>query len=242
MITPLHDILRFPLIFWRVESAHQWSAVRLRAKLWSDSNEFAVEAERLTEAAFGPEVQFQGGDDDAYTEWAERGHFAKHQQRLLERSESYLWGLGIAGIYHQFERDVRGVVGVFTTPALNDYELHKADFKHLCDYVERLGYSIRQSSAFADVDVGRLISNAIKHGEGPSCSNLASKRPDLFTERRAVAGYRKAKIRLNVDDLRVGVAEFDQVVLAISTIWPELKAAVSASNDHEQERTREGMI
>ncbi len=192
-------------------------------------NDFAVEAERLTAVAFGPAVQFQGGDEDAYTEWAERGHFVEHQKRLLECAESYLWGLGIAGVYHQFERDVRKMVGAFTKPAIIESKLSKADFAWLCGRLANFGYPIEQSAGFDGVDVARLIANAIKHGEGPSCSCLSSKRPDLFVEQHPNSKDLKAKIPLNVEDLRVGVIEFDQAVSAISTIWSELKAAVSTS-------------
>ncbi len=222
----LHDFLRLPVVLLHVESAHKFSADRLRDKLCSYPNDFAVEAERLTAVAFGPAVQFQGGDEDAYTEWAERGHFVEHQKRLLECAESYLWGLGIAGVYHQFERDVRKMVGAFTKPAIIESKLNKANFACLCSHLANLGYQIEQS---AGVDVARLIANAIKHGEGDSCRLLSSKRPDLFVEQHRNSKDLKAKIPLNVEDLRVGVIEFDQAVSAISTIWSELKAAVSTS-------------
>jgi hypothetical protein len=223
----LPDILRRPIVFWGLESGHRWSADRIRSKLSIGSNDFAAEAEHLTEAELGTEEQYPGDDEDAHVEWQIRAQSVENHQRMLERTESYLWGLGIAGIYHQFERDVREVIAAFTKPRLETIRLQGANFKFLCDCLEKLGYPIRQSEGFDSLNVARLISNAIKHGEGPGFIELADRRPDLFPGHQAIARHQKPGTRPDTEDLRVGPLEFDQTVSAISMIWPELEEAIS---------------
>jgi hypothetical protein len=119
------------------------------------------------------------------------------------------------------------VIADLTKPKLDAAKLRTADFGQLCDYLEKLGYLIRQSAAFDRLDVARLISNAIKHGEGASFDALADKRPDLFPEHQAYAQHLKPGTRPDVEDLRVGIVEFDQTASAISLIWPEMETAIS---------------
>jgi hypothetical protein len=228
-MAPLPDILRRPIVFWGTESGHRWSAERIRSKLSLGAADFAAEAERLTEADFGPEDQYQGDDEETHAEWQMRAQCVEDYQLRLERTEAYLWGLGIAGIYHQFERDVREVIAAFIRP--QPPKLQAANFGQLCGYLESLGYQIKQSAGFDHLDVARLISNAIKHGEGVSFDELASRRPDLFPEHQAYARHLKPGTRPDMEDLRVRVVEFDQTVSAISMIWPEMENAVSPAAD-----------
>jgi len=225
-MAPRPDILCRRIVFWGRDSGHRWSAERIRSKLSIGSDDFAAEAERLTEATFGPEGQYQGDGEAAYNEWKIREQSVDDHQQMLERTETYLWGLGIAGIYHQFERDIREVIGDFK-PKLAAKALQRADFKRLCNYLEKLGYPIRQSAAFDDLDIARLITNAIKHGEGDSFNELAERRPNLFPEYQTYSRSLGPEARPNVEDLRVGVREFDLSVSAISVIWPELEDAIS---------------
>ncbi len=232
-MAPLPDILCYPIVFWGRESDHRWSADRIRSKLSTGSDDFAAEAERLTEAAFGPEDQYQGDDDDeTHAEWRMRAQSVEDNQRMLERTDSYLWGLGIAGIYHQFERDVREVIGDLMKPKPEAAKLRFADFNQLCDHLERLGYLIRQRPGFEDLYIARLISNAIKHGGGASFDELVTRRPDLFPEHQEYARHMRRGTRPDVEDLRVGIVEFDQIVSAISIIWPEMRDGISPLTDH----------
>ena len=61
-----------------------------RSKLSLGSADFAVEAERLTEAEFGPEEQYQGCDEDARVEWQMRAQSVEDYQQRLEQTETYL--------------------------------------------------------------------------------------------------------------------------------------------------------
>jgi len=211
-------------VFWRSENSHGWVAERIRSKLSLGTVDFAAEAERLTEVDFGPEDRYQGDDEEAYAERQMRAQCIEDCRMRLEQTETYLWGLGIAGIYHQFERDVREVVAAFKRP--QPPKLSTAKFEKLCCYLVQLGYQIKQSAGFDHLDTARLISNAIKHGNGPSFSELATKRPDLFPEHPAYVLGRKPGTRPRMDVLRVGVVEFDQAVAAISMISPEIEKAI----------------
>ena len=226
-MTPSSNILLRPIVFWGRESGHRWSAGRIRSKLSSGSVDFAVEAEHLTEAEFGPKGQHYADDEEAYTERRMREQSVEDHQRMLERTESYLWGLGIAGIYHQFERDIREVIDAFTKPKLKASKLQSAKFDELCDHLQKIHYQIKQSTGFDRLHTAHLISNVIKHGEGNSFEKLVRKRPDLFPGHQAFAGALKHGARPDVEELRVGIVEFDEMVSAISMIWPEMENTIS---------------
>ena len=223
-MAPLPDILSRPVVFWGRESGHRWSADRIRLKLTTGPADFAAEAERQAEIAFGPEAQCRGGDEEVLVDQQMRAQFVDDYQRMEERTESYLWGLGIAGIYHQFERDIREVIQAFLKPKLTT---PKADFTKLCGYLEGIGYEIKQSVWFDELNTARLIANAIKHGEGTGFDALANKRPDLFPEYQKYALDMKRSMQPNVEDIRIGFVEFDMAVSAISMIWPEMEGAIS---------------
>jgi hypothetical protein len=220
------DFLRLPPVLFGRESGHRWSAERIRSKLSLEAADFAAEAERLAESAFGPVDQYRDCDEETFAEWQMRERFVEEYQRRLEQAESYLWGLGIAGIFHQFERDIREVIQAFIVPRPEPRKLQKADFDKLCTYLERLGYQIKQSAGFDHLDTARLISNAIKHGEGCSFDKLVIKRLDLFPQNEAYDWRLKPGARPDVEDLRVGMVEFNRAVSAISTIWPEIEEAI----------------
>jgi hypothetical protein len=230
-MAPLPDILRRPIVFWGKEFGHRWSVDRIHSKLSIGPDDFVAEAERLTEAAFGPEDQYQGDDEEAHAEWQMRVQSVEDHRRMLERTESYLWGLGIAGIYHQFERDVREVIGDLMKPKLEAARLQRTDFAGLCDYLKKLGYQIGHSAGFVGVNTARLISNAIKHGEGASFVELANMRPDLFPEYQEYARHLNPGTGPDMEDLRVSVVEFDHAAAAIAMIWPEMEEAISPAAD-----------
>lgn len=229
----LPDFLKRPMVFWTMESGHRWNADRIRRKLLSGSGDLPAEAERLTEQDYGPEVPFPGGSEDDYEEWRMRGNAVEDHQRMLEITESYLWGLGVAGVYHLWERNAREVIGDFTTPKMDARKLQNLKFDQICSRLDALGYSIRQSGGFEGLDVSRMIANAIKHGEGASFTELAEKRPDLFPEHQKWLRHLKAGAQPDLDDLKIDVAEFDKSVAAISLIWPELEKAVTEASRHK---------
>ena len=83
-MAPVPDILKRPVTFWGRASGHQWSVNRIRSKLSTGTVDFAAEAERLTEADFGPEGQYQCGDDEARIEWHLRAQSVEDCRQMLE--------------------------------------------------------------------------------------------------------------------------------------------------------------
>ena len=182
-MNPLPEIFGRPITFLGRKSGHEWSAARIRLKLSSGSDNFAAEVNQLVLAELGAEDRIFMDEGEAWAEQQIRTQFRDDRRWMLESTEAYLWGLGIAGIYHQFERDIREVIDDLLLPKPS--KLQNAKFNELCDYLGRLGYQIKQSTKFDDLCIARLISNAIKHGDGNSFDELLCKRPDLFSGRHA---------------------------------------------------------
>lgn len=225
------DILKRPPIFWGRASGHQWGASRIRQRLLGASVDFDDEARQLADASFPNVVQFFDDHEDDYEQYVAekqmRTQTLEDCQQQIEITESYLWGLGIAGVYHQWERDVRDVISVFEEPKSSTKKNQNAKFESLCANIEKLNYPIRLCAGFEGLNLGRLIANAIKHGIGPSFEELAEKRPDLFPDHhKRIRPHMPDKLP-DADDLRVGVTEFDLVAEAIGLIWPELEDSIA---------------
>ncbi len=94
----------------------------------------------------------------------------------LSETETYMWGLGIAGIVHQWERDTRVVITALGENPPNAEKLERMDFEELCKQVAKTGFNIKQHSSFPALRRACLIANTIKLGAGKSFRELAAER------------------------------------------------------------------
>ena len=145
--------------------------------------------------------------------------------KRLGRTESEMWGLGIAGLFHQWERNTKGAILAFSDkpPA----RLERKDFQGMCSLVEGLGFDITQCPAFTALETARMISNTVKHGDGREFRALIARHPEL------TPGFKPSRRRKDphADDLRLTVREFDAAAAAIGQIWAAFEKAKSPVPD-----------
>jgi len=159
---------------------------------------------------------FPDDDDDEATERQMR-EIATRNYDSLSETESYMWGLGIAGVVHQWERDTRVVIAALSEKPLTFEKLEKMDFRELCKQVGKTGFDIEQHKALSALRCAHLIANTIKHGAGKSFRDLAAEKPDLFP-----GGPTEVRDRTQPPaphHLRVSAPQFDEAVRAIDEIW-----------------------
>jgi hypothetical protein len=152
------------------------------------------------------------GDEDEATERDMR-EIAMRNYDSLSETETYMWGLGIAGIVHQWERDTRVVITALGENPPNAEKLERMDFEELCKQVAKTGFNIKQHSSFPALRRACLIANTIKHGAGKSFRELAAERPDLF--HGGPIGVRMGNLPPQPHHLRVSAPQFDEAVAAI---------------------------
>lgn len=155
-------------------------------------------------------------DDDDPTERDMRDIALRNFESLSE-TETYMWGLGIAGVFHQWERDTRFVIPALSQESPTPEKLETMDFRELCEAVEKTGFAITQHTSFATLRLACLLANTIKHGRGKSFRQLVAERPDLF--QGGPVGVRMGNIPPQPHHLRVSETQFDHVVAAIDRIW-----------------------
>ena len=104
---------------YRARSSHNFSAERIRKKLVAetDAETLLTEAFEMVGRDIGPfpseehprNETFLDDDEDEATERGMR-EIAMYNYNSLSETETYMWGLGIAGVVHQWERDSRVVI------------------------------------------------------------------------------------------------------------------------------------
>ncbi len=216
-----------PIGFVVAASAHSWAVERMRAKLASDPGFIETEGDRMILRDFGdapsPDPDARMSDEDERQEVQMREQAREDYCNMLRRAESDMWGLGIAGLFHQWERSTKHFIATFSAEPLAKLE-HK-DFNGLCGLLERLGFDIKQCNAFAGLETARMISNTVKHGEGPEFRTLIARHPEL------AAGFEPSRWSKDPrpDDLRFTIRDFDAAAAAIGELWVAFENARSQS-------------
>ena len=201
----------------------------------------AVEAEfeRLRSMSAGPDVSIDMGD---IAEWAS-DHGIEYYETMSGVRQGVLNLLAV-GLHHLFEQQqifflrrelAREAKGSFQTA-----ELEKR--------LAACGVDCRSFACAGKLYELRMAANAIKHGAGPSASELAKLRPDLFLNpilsrlgwvkgddaksRRAAARASSFVAPLAGDDLYVSEHDLSEWCAAVMAYWKELSAIL----DEQQRR------
>jgi len=156
-------------------------------------------------------------DDDGDPTERDMREIALRNFESLSETETYMWGLGIAGVFHQWERDTRFVIAALSKAPPGPAKLEKMDFEELCEEVEKTGFGITRHTSFAILRLACLLANTIKHGSGRSFRQLVDERPDLF--RGGPVGVRMGNLPPQPHHLRVSETQFDDIAAAIDRIW-----------------------
>lgn len=210
---------------YAARSAHNFCAARIRKKLVNDSTAetLLTEAFDMVRQEIGPfpsedhpvaEPFFDAEDDPTERETVE---IAVRNLESLNETESYMWGLGIAGVFHQWERDTKFVIAALSEKPPNLKTLERSDFEGLCQEVEKTGFAIIAHGSFATLRLAYLIANTIKHGRGNSFRDLVAERADLF--KGGPVGVRMGNLPPQPHHLRVSEVQFDEIVAAFDRIW-----------------------
>ena len=225
-----------PFVFFEAQRGHEWTSKNLRERLDTGPRDYLVEAGRMVECDLGPEDASFSNDGQVPDDWEEdeqrrRAQLQSDYYNLLARTDSYAWGLGIAGLFHQWERDTKNAILELVPSKVYQDRLDRADFAVLCALVEATGFQISKCVAFDGLDTSRLITNAIKHGDGTSFRNLAIKRHDLI---HGPVGVRIGNLAPRHQDLRLSRTEFDATVTDIENVWQAYAAALDCRTRQKQ--------
>ncbi len=231
---------RQPAIY-AARSAHEFCAGRIRQKLAYGTNTETLLDEAYEMVRRDTGWSPSGEDYDALPlnpkEYdpiqRQMGEIAAYNFEAMSETESYMWGLGIAGIFHLWERETRKVIVSLQKNPPNSEELDKLNnmrFKKLCEEVEKTDFAVTKHPAFPHLETASLITNTIKHGEGKAFRQLVAKKPELF--RGGPVEVRMGILpaeppHLQPQHLRLSEKDFNEVSTAIGKIWSDYEDAVT---------------
>ena len=213
----------------QVENEAYGKRLAIKAAAFGSEEELRAEADRLVDYYFGaypseepPEWEDEDPEETSRVEAGMRQYHGDVILRLRE-TDSYAWGLAVAGIMHLWERAVRSSLHTFLKPTPSPKALRKRDFKRLCDGVVATGYAIRQAREYPDLERSMIVANATKHGEGDAMDKLLAATPELF-----IGGT-------DPEHLMIGRADFDRAVRAVDRFWPAYEDAYSDWRDRQRQ-------
>jgi hypothetical protein len=218
---------------YAARSAHKFCAARIRKKLVNESaaETLLTEAFDMVRKEIGPfpseanhlvEVFLEAEVDPTEIQMRE---IALRNYESLSETESYMWGLGIAGVFHQWERDTRAVIMALSVEPPNPAKLERLKFTGLCKEVEKTGFAITTHGSYATLRLAGLVANTIKHGNGRSFRELVVERPNFF--QGGPVGVRMGNLPPQPHHLRVFERHFDEISAAIEALVHGYADAVS---------------
>jgi hypothetical protein len=210
-----------PIWFMIAIRSHDNRAARLRSR-FAPAEDLPSEAARLAAEVYpdGLNLGENLPDDERPSleqARAEAFSFIFHE---LSFDECHIWGLAIAGLFHQWERHTREVLRELKAPALRS----GATFDEICDAITGAGFKIRLSAPYHGLETSQLITNTIKHGHGRAFVKLAAWRPDLFI---GPDGMYRGEPRPEL--LYLDQAEFDRADAAIAAAWKEFERTIAVT-------------
>ncbi|MCH8862388.1 MAG: hypothetical protein IID51_07750 [Proteobacteria bacterium] len=188
-----------------------------RDRLFPVVGNIEAEAEKATQKAW-EEI----GSRQGYEEGPDFGDMAEQAQDIgiqvyedLDFIRSQLIGLGIAGLFHLWERFLKE----FLSRELrgNAQEIQKLNFLGIVEKLGELGWNLESEPYYSELEDLSLFSNTVKHGDGPSFKKLLEKRPDFFWPEAMKFEMPKAGTR--AENLRVEPAQFDLFSNAVFAFW-----------------------
>ena len=167
-------------------------------------------------------------------EWASQRGQDRYDDLVFVREQLIL--MGIAGIYHLWERTLkRAMVREFEYNRFSDVwrkRAHSAPFPLLKAWIETIDKSA-DGHILDTLHTLSLVANVAKHGDGNSCKALAGKVPDFFKTPGWLPPL--GQIEPEAEDLVIAPRHLDDFAAAVTDFWTKLPercfVAVSPSGE-----------
>lgn len=206
---------------------HDFYVEQVRARVFAQFRDISEEAERYADAEYdrlGSIPEDEDSDIGASAELA--NDRAQSFYGLLSDLKKQLMLGALAGLYHQWDKDLRDFI---ERELMRDINLEQAtkiawhpNIGNVFEVLKEFGWDCRLRPFFAKVNACRLVVNVYKHGKGPSLNELALKHPEYldpgFPKETAPAF---AEAFLDHEWLSISEAQFDDIAAALRALWEE---------------------
>jgi hypothetical protein len=212
----------------RILSRHDFYLAQVKTRVLSQFQDIEGEAESFATAEYerGGAMPYDESIDMAdVAEWAtDRGH---ERYALLHDLKKQLILGALAGIYHQWDKDLREFI---ERELSHNYEMDYVrkiawdpNIENVFDVLSQFGWNIKDRIWFANIDASRLIVNVYKHGKGRSLEQLAKLYPGYLNNVLDEFGgiFATANRSLDHDWLELSEPQFDSLAGALRMFWVE---------------------
>lgn len=206
---------------------HDFYVEQVRERVFAQFREISEEAERYADNVYerlGSMPGDENSDMEAIAEQAsDRGQ--SFFGLLSDLKKQMLLG-ALAGLYHQWDKDLRSFVEFELTNDINMEQATKIawdpNIGNVFEVLKEFGWDCRLRPFFAKIDACRLVVNVYKHGKGRSLDELALKHSEYLdhgfpkeAEPALIATY------LDYEWLSISEAQFDEIAAALRAFWDE---------------------
>lgn len=154
--------------------------------------------------------------DDAFEHGLE-----KYENLMFVKGQ--LSALATAGLFHLWEKTLKAFIlrelGHYGLTEEGKREIENANHRTLTEWLCELGFELDGKKYMEELEICRLIANTIKHGDGPSCRQLAERAPNLLT---SAYGIDLLLDQPSADNLWIEAESFERFAEAIETFWNEM--------------------
>src|SRR5579864_864240 len=206
---------------------HDFYVGQVRTRVLAQFRDIEAEAERHSETIYNELAEAPGGEDSDLSEIADYALESGHERyELLHDLRDQMVFSAVAGMYHQWDKDLRDFVEHELRHDLVNADKIAWDQKSsaMFDLLKEFGWDCRARPFYPTIDACRLVVNVYKHGQGSSLKILASTYPEylknpivLGTEDRAFADGDD----LDYQWLAVSEAQFERFGEAMCSFWQE---------------------
>lgn len=221
------------LYMWRGTRAiflerHRFYADQTRKRVLGQFSNIEEEAQRYAADEYDRLGSIPAGDDegagmDAIAEHAHEKGLSLYLLLNDLRKQTTLGAL--AGMYHQFEKDLRDFIERELTHTLPHAEATKlawnsASIDKVYDILEEFSWPVRKQRWFPLLDSCRLVVNIHKHGKGASLMTLATKYPE-YLEKPSGGSIDVVTSDPDYEDLDITETQFTAIEKAIEYFWQD---------------------
>ena len=160
---------------------HRFYVEQTQERLFDRFNNINREAEVFREDVFRQMCRHQDAGDSAESAQEQ----AVERYELLSDLKRQLFLAALAGLYHQWERDLRAFLDNEyqfdqSEQAGIDKKVWRPEIKEIFKTLAKYDWDCTTKPFFSKLDECRLVVNTYKHGRGTSFDDLKAARPDLL--------------------------------------------------------------
>ncbi len=206
--------------------AHDFYVAQINDRVVVQFQDMEGDADRYAQAEYERLGSRPSWGDDDMGSVAEHAHDnAVEYYRLLgDLKQSVILG-ALAGLYYQWEKQIRDFIQMELRHTMNMIDAEKfawsRDIARIFDFLQEVGWDVRAEPFFSLVDACRLVVNVYKHGKGKSLNELDLKYPMYLRDPLAGLIELERSSEVHHEWLSVSEEQFAKMAGGLRAFWEQ---------------------